>query len=99
MGEIAKGLPRALKYIARDASEHGSFSGATNIYSYNKVQAHLAGKSGLVDHFAGVNALNRSLVRPVKKKPTLAAVHQENAAKYRSARAERELRRMLDNGQ
>jgi hypothetical protein len=95
---VFKGLPRALKDVAREASEQG-FSGASSIYAYNKVNAHWAGRKGEGARFVGANAINRSLLRPVKRKTSVSDVHRANSDAYRKARVERELRRMLERGQ
>lgn len=98
MSELSKGLPRALKSVARDVEEEGFFPGSTSVYAYNKINAHVAGRTGLGESFSGAGAVNRRLVSAARKKPSMADVHRENAAKYRAARAERELRRMLESG-
>jgi hypothetical protein len=93
---VFKGLPRALKDVAREASEQG-FSGIGA--AYNKVNAHWAGRKGEGARFVGANAINRSLLRPVKRKTSVSDVHRANSDAYRKARVERELRRMLERGQ
>lgn len=89
MNEVAKGLPSYLRQLAEDVSWRG-FPASTNLYSYNRVNSHLAGRAGQREAYVGSNEMNRGLLRTEsRKKLSVANVHQENAKAYQKARAKR----------
>lgn len=91
---ISKGLPRALKDLARQAARDEAFPASTSIYSVNRVNAHIMGRRNQGRDFIGSNQWNRRLVR-LEKKPTMNDLHNENIKAYRRARVDRELSLML----
>lgn len=86
---LSKGLPRALRAVAADAAEHGSFRASTNLYVYNKVNSHLAGRAGQGGPFVGSNEVNRRLLRPNRRDASMSGVYRQNASAYQKARAKR----------